>query len=94
MVASAKISEKHPPSGRLKQTKGTFLLPFRLHGATKSAITRLSLVPQISGCVHFVPNVILRLMKYWLSILNKNGGRCGKSEVYFAENEAVFFIAS
>ena len=55
---------------------------------------RPSLVPQNSGCIHFVPHVILRLMKYQLSILNKNGSRCGESKVYFAENEAVLFIAS
>ena len=67
---------------------------FSLHGATKSPITRPSLVLLNSGRVHFIPHVILHLMKYRLSILNKNGGRDGESEVHFSENEAVLFIAS
>ena len=58
------------------------------------AITRPSLVLLNSGRVHFIPHVILHLMKYRLSILNKNGGRYGESEVHFSENEAVLFIAS
>ena len=93
-VQNGRIGKMHPPSGRLKQTKRNLSSSYSLHGATKTAITQPSLVVRTSGRVHFIPHVILHLMKYRLSILNKNGSRYGESKVHFSENEAVLFIAS
>ena len=91
MVALAKISDKsiHPQEGSNKQKEPYFFF-FATWGHK---------IGRNSAVVH--PTV------FWLHpfcssrdsasdevILNKNGGRCDESEVYFAENEAVLFIAS